>query len=205
MLFRKIHSVILSPSTLLRAGFSKDQCELYAYIRRGSFDKLRMTFLFMSALLFTSCLTEERVYSPQFQQVMRDTSGIFNGYSLGQPLGLVYEQSKANPDYDDSLGLMFRQQLQPGGLFETAYYMLPNDTAKRVKAIVVNVELEDEQAAKALFEELAGFYNEKFNTASGSYGDLNWQLSEQNVLLELRLKALGNALTLNVSELPQKQ
>ncbi|MFW5659032.1 MAG: hypothetical protein ACOCZ8_03510 [Bacteroidota bacterium] len=163
--------------------------------------------VYLSLVLFclTACLTEERAYSPHFQQVMRDTSGVFNGYSLGEPLALVYEQSNDNPDYDDPWGLMFRRQLRAGGVFETAFYVAPNDTLKRLKAIVVNLELKDEQAAKALFEELAGFYNDKFSTANGSYGDLAWRLGEQKVLLELRLKALGNALTLNVSELPEKQ
>jgi hypothetical protein len=107
-----------------------------------------------------------------------------------------------SPTYVDNFGLGYKSRTANGELIDVAYWRSPLDSAARLSAITVNVEVGSEPRAKKLMDELSSYYQQRFRRSpEGGYGNYRWAMTDQNLLLELKFENLKRDITLSLTRL----
>ncbi len=126
-------------------------------------------------------------------QIFQTTEANFRGVNLGDELQIAKSlTAPIQPKFQDRYGLSFEYELSPAGRLSVDYYsdnLITGMETNRIASIVAHVILDQEVETARLYQEIRAYFNEKYNLASGSYGDYVWSSATNDFgIMEVRLR-----------------
>ncbi|HHG85809.1 MAG TPA: hypothetical protein ENJ82_13765 [Bacteroidetes bacterium] len=100
------------------------------------------------------------------------------------------------PKHDDKWGYVYELNLSEKGRFFLEYICKKSDN-RIVSSIVINIFLKDEGITSELYSEMEAALRADYGLAEGSSTNLEWQESEQNLYITLRVLDDKKSISLN--------
>lgn len=171
-----------------------------------------MRFGYLTAVLscgLVACAPERELSFPLLAEVVGDTTATVRGINLGATLASIDSAEGEIPAILDSLGPVYRYPYSSEQQLEVAYYVRPlpqPDTAApteyTLQAVVLHLELSDEQLARRFLTAFADHTTDRYGIApTGNLGQQQWQIPVHDLLIEALLTLEKEDVTLNFARL----